>query len=800
MVSHTSGSVRGRRRRFTLRIAVAFAAACAVTVTGLPGMPVTGAQADISGGKRCDKKWLGKEISGQGRIPGSGTHSELAPGLETTYDFANGNAAYDDLKAPTKEQLKRAGNTDAAVKKWDRQFKKSKNPADKAMAIYARYYRQLISGNSPTHDWNQWLNVKYIGNQAVNARGRAFEAKVVKDFNLVGPDWLCQVKVTVKDPKTGKRVVRDFDAYNRRTKEFAEFKSNGAHRADQHSAERIILRDPKYRDHRLTYVTGMKTEGGTRNAVKGLDDELKKERGTDRTQVRVREHRSTGRAQIGKPNVYTKYDKIMNPDPQKGGRGPVNSAARNSGPTPEDARRQQELARKAGTRGAFPGGRGPGGVDFSTLELRYVGNPEKGKGLDYSFKADYMKDPDRNPGYGGKAKLQLASDAFFTWLALTPDKFWVNLNPIRPDVIMDDEFAKTDAGRVLLEADLTLKHDAADVINPDKYERGERFWRSVPRTAEGAPCIPVFRQWITPEPAKVREQDGGIHILDAPLKVNLEVYRGPDAPPTRCKITEAQTLRAEALMKSTMVPALERRVNESASYADLRRVYTSRVAAEWVRQQDKSAATDFHKIIDSNDVKRWPLRGKNKDWNKKTVFDKYVKSFNEGDYTFEREYGGKVWVQSMGGVDFSKSPKRKISEARFSAEHPQLDKTTRTSVRDETAHRDTSTSYMGGNSAGDLGDDPEPSPTPTPPDEPEPSPTPTEGTDPTPSPSGGPTDKPSPTKPGGGPDATPNRPDGDLADTGNTAPVGLIAGLAAALAASGAALMWWRRRRNEQHG
>ncbi|MYU47736.1 hypothetical protein GTV15_08160 [Streptomyces sp. SID7803] len=117
------------------------------------------------------------------------------------------------------------------------------------------------------------------------------------------------------------------------------------------------------------------------------------------------------------------------------------------------------------------------------------------------MKADYVADPDTDPGgYGGDAKLQLASDAFFTWLALSPEKFWVNLNPIRPDLIMDKDFAKTDAGRVLLESDLILKHDYADAMNPDKYERGEKFWKAAPRTPEGGmPCLPIIRQWITPE-------------------------------------------------------------------------------------------------------------------------------------------------------------------------------------------------------------------------------------------------------------------------------------------------------------
>ncbi|WP_308344187.1 LAETG motif-containing sortase-dependent surface protein [Streptomyces sp. MK37H] len=55
-----------------------------------------------------------------------------------------------------------------------------------------------------------------------------------------------------------------------------------------------------------------------------------------------------------------------------------------------------------------------------------------------------------------------------------------------------------------------------------------------------------------------------------------------------------------------------------------------------------------------------------------------------------------------------------------------------------------------------------------------------------------------PTAPGGGdagqPPATKD-PDGDLADTGSNVPVGLIAGIAAALAAAGGTLVWWMRRR-----
>ncbi|MFJ9483683.1 LPXTG cell wall anchor domain-containing protein, partial [Streptomyces mirabilis] len=40
----------------------------------------------------------------------------------------------------------------------------------------------------------------------------------------------------------------------------------------------------------------------------------------------------------------------------------------------------------------------------------------------------------------------------------------------------------------------------------------------------------------------------------------------------------------------------------------------------------------------------------------------------------------------------------------------------------------------------------------------------------------------------------PSEPGGDLAHTGNDSPIGLISGIAAALAVAGGALVWWMRR------
>lgn len=770
-----------RPRRVWARLALAVTAAAALTLTGLPALDqAEAAKAPNVKPVRCDEKYLGRKFPS--------TPADSGPPANLPYDawpndenytYDNPAKAYDGVRPPTQAQRDTAGKN---YRKWQRAYNKSKNPADKVMEIYARYNSQYDSAKG-YKDFARFLDVRYIGNHGNPRRGEAFEARMVKKYNMVGPDWWCQDPIEYKDPVTGEKRTRVVDMHQRRTEVKVEAKSNGKIEKDQLVADRQIAKErPK---STFRYLTGAKTEGSTKDLIKQFDDDLKRDRGTSRNQAGVNERRSNAIERTQKPNAYTNYDKRFNPDPLKGGRGPIIDEALRSGKTVEEARRLQAQYNQNNRGGYF--GRGPGGIDFSTMEINYVGTPVKGKGLDYSMKADYVKDPDTEPGYGGDAKLQLASDAFFTWLALTPDKFWVNLNPVRPDVIMDKEFAKTDAGRVLLESDLTLKHDYADAMNPDKYERGEAFWKAAPRTPEGMPCLPVIRQWITPKPAKIREQDGGIYILDAPLQVNMEVPTGPDVPQGGCELTEAQTKQAETLIRTMIRPELERRVNDDKSYGDLRRVYSSRVAAEYIRRKDAVEATDFRKIIDSNDVKRWPLRGENENWDKKTVYDSYVDSFRNGDYKFERVYDGKVWILSMGGVDFSKAPKKNITRAQFDTEHKGLDRTTRTSVQAQVTYQDGETAYLGGSTADQPTSPEDPKPTPTP------SPTGTGGPEPTDSPS-----SPTPTQsaPGGDHTTPPAKdPSGDLAHTGSDLPVGPIIGAAVALAVVGGALTWWMRRR-----
>ncbi|MFI8520495.1 LPXTG cell wall anchor domain-containing protein [Streptomyces sp. NPDC085481] len=642
---------------------------------------------------------------------------------------------------------------------------------------YASWNNRQASKNPYTGSFEDWLGDVYVENNARNRRGSGFEREVVRYFGLGGADWLCETYLRDVDPqldkelrqKLGDKVVgpngRRYDAIDARNKIAYEFKSGVDGKHNQLKVDAEMVR----RGWRVVYIHGQEPDPKWVEKYKAAG-------------VGYYRHGATP-APYAPGNQYAaKYPNLMSPDPAKPSVGAGNDLIRRSMPTPEDVRRRQEAARPF-LQNPQAATRGPGGVDFTSLELRYVGQNETGS-LNYSFSAKNT-DEDENPGFGGMEKAQMASDSFFTWLALTPEKFWVNLNPDEPDRVMDRSFGKTDAGRVLLDADLEMKRDFSRAMDP-KTPAGAEFWRNLTHIGNRI-CLHGIRNWITPQPAKVREQDGGIFILDAPLKVNSVPQETKTQPPgEQCTMTEAQIQHNQRLVERLLVPIVEKKIAEGPAYADLRRVYASRVAAEWIKQQDAKKPGDFHKIIGSNDVSRWPIRGEK--WDSFEVWKKYRKSFMEGDYTYEFEDGGLVYTMTVGGVDFSKAPKKNISRTQFTAEKPNLTDVTKGSRAEVLGYKDSGTTLLGGDTAVRKSG---PKPTPT---HPAPSPSPTKPGDPsTPPPSG----TPGPNKPGEHGSSGGTGPGGDLADTGSDTPVGLIAGLAAALAAAGAALLWWKRRRTQ---
>jgi uncharacterized repeat protein (TIGR01451 family) len=323
----------------------------------------------------------------------------------------------------------------------------------------------------------------------------------------------------------------------------------------------------------------------------------------------------------------------------------------------------------------------PGGIDFTSLELRYVADNGK-NGIRYSLRGNPSAAPS-DPNVALDTAGQ-ASDAFFTWMSLPPQSFWVNLNPSEPDRVIDPTLARSDAGRVLLEADLLLKKTTVNLLNPDTA-LGDQFWDELEALyGERAPqaCL-GFRVWIVPEPATVRESNGELYILDAPLTVKTQgmTITDPARPDLTCpRESDAVEAKKEEILRRLIMPPVIQAVRTQPQYEPLRRVYFSRVAAEWFRTRSATQPTALSQFVNTGNIDRWVSRTP---WDPRDVFNRYLTSIRNGEWSTTRriKVGDREYLRTMvmGGVDFSQTPKRPVGKREFRTRWPQLAKRVRES-------------------------------------------------------------------------------------------------------------------------
>jgi hypothetical protein len=336
-----------------------------------------------------------------------------------------------------------------------------------------------------------------------------------------------------------------------------------------------------------------------------------------------------------------------------------------------------------GLVGALTGQAGAqnGGIDFSSLQLRYLTDapPGSDQGIRFSFSATASNQPPKLDA--GRAVTLQASDAFFVWLSLSPSTFWVNLNPTEPDRIVDAKLGTTDVGRILLQADLQMKKTVARLIHPDTAT-GKQFWAALQSGADQQTCLSM-RQWIVPGPATVREDGNSLYILDTPLTVLMEndYVKGADDQYS-CQASEAVKAHNEQVYRTSILPKVQQAVNTAPEYADLRRVYLSRVAAEWYRKRNVNRNTAYADLINSGDVRAWPAR---LSWSPRQVFDQYVESYKKGEFNVTRKTREGNYIVThtyvYGGVDFGKVRYTGLDPASFSSKYGPLPDTVAQSLQ-----------------------------------------------------------------------------------------------------------------------
>ena len=239
-------------------------------------------------------------------------------------------------------------------------------------------------------------------------------------------------------------------------------------------------------------------------------------------------------------------------------------------------------------------------------------------------------------------------DYFFLGITLPSEDLWVNLNSVQESQVTSPRLALTDIGKVLLEADLTLKRDCSRFTDP-RTKTGKEYWDKLQArlNEEGLNTtqLPIGnRFWIIPEEAAVEEDPDNhtVTIVKSKLKVCLE-QEYLKLTPNNHIIASSSPLSSKQLltqqicdftMKQTILPHIQERVNYAQEYSKLRQVYNSLILAEYYKQKYHNGQGLYPQLIN-----RAHLEGleSTEPWNTQDFYDAYVNSAQEGEYRFSQQ-------------------------------------------------------------------------------------------------------------------------------------------------------------------
>jgi len=231
--------------------------------------------------------------------------------------------------------------------------------------------------------------------------------------------------------------------------------------------------------------------------------------------------------------------------------------------------------------------------------------------------------------------MRLSLESFLLGLSYPESAFWVNLSPKSESCCIDPSIADTDTGKILLAADLRLKKDASSLTNPRTSPAGRKYWELLYAKAAslGIDEVPVSnRIWIVPAPVHIFQEAESVHIEGSGLKICLEAEymnggreQKPLTPKQLCLYNYSSQL-----MKELIIPGLYQKVNEGASYWQLRQVYRSLALAQWYKKEFLSKDQDLQVALLA-DIGGISSR---LSYNQEAIYQQYLDSLRRGEYDF----------------------------------------------------------------------------------------------------------------------------------------------------------------------
>jgi len=254
---------------------------------------------------------------------------------------------------------------------------------------------------------------------------------------------------------------------------------------------------------------------------------------------------------------------------------------------------------------------------------------------------------------------------FLAALTIPEEQLWVNLSPYEENRIITQEFGNTEMGRDLLAQDYMLKQLSASLMYPEE-DLGREFWARVHQEAQsryGTTEIPMntFNKiWIVPEKAVVHQNGSSVFVVESKLKVLLEEdyaaleHNALNNADTASPDDVVSGVSSE-IVREILIPAIEREVNEGATFANLRQIYHSLILAAWYKKNLKES---FLGKVYVDQEKTKGIETDDKQINQK-IYDQYIAAFKKGVYNYIREDLDPVTQSTIprkyfsGGVDYA---------------------------------------------------------------------------------------------------------------------------------------------------
>ena len=230
---------------------------------------------------------------------------------------------------------------------------------------------------------------------------------------------------------------------------------------------------------------------------------------------------------------------------------------------------------------------------------------------------------------------------FLAAVTVPENQLWVNLSPYEQERVIENDLGRTVLGRDMLAQDYILKQLSASLIYPENG-LGKKFWARVYAQARekfGTTSIPVDtfnKVWILPDMAEVYQNGNRVYITEARLKLSLDqdhrAEAGQRADAQDSFDSSARDL-AKDMMRSVILPALEKEVNEGRQFAVMRQIYHAAILAKWYREQVQNTLMETA-YVGRNRVAGVTADEKNL---KEEIYERYIAAFRKGAFDYVKE-------------------------------------------------------------------------------------------------------------------------------------------------------------------